>query len=140
MKTLITFSFLFLFVLNCVAQIDEQKLLYLQKTEKYRKMKNTGRILTITGGALFIAGIVTLANSSTTTYTNSYGQTTTNTSANYGKGLAAYLLGTAGVGAGVPLWIVGGHAQRKYQRKLDAMTLSINSTGRERRLGLVYRF
>ena len=49
------------------------------KVEKYRKMKNVGTVLTITGSSFFIAGIVTLANSNIVTTDDGYGNTKTST-------------------------------------------------------------
>src|SRR3954462_4180770 len=104
---------------QCVVQFDQDKALYLAKYEKYRKMKSTGRTLTLGGSVLMIAGIATIANSTYTTTYNSYGNPQTTSSGNPGAGLAAYLIGAAGLGAGIPLWIVGGVSKGKYERKLQ---------------------
>jgi hypothetical protein len=135
MKALFLLLFILSMTIHAHAQIDKDRLFYLQKVEKYRRMKNTGTILTVTGGILFVVGLVTLSNVETTS--NGYGQTST-TSGNPAGGAVAFVVGSAGLGAGIPLWIVGSHARDKWQRKLDGVTvgLKINPQG----AGLTVRF
>ncbi|HEY0771299.1 MAG TPA: hypothetical protein VGD31_13295, partial [Sphingobacteriaceae bacterium] len=135
-KTLTIVLVLVSFAFTCTAQIDEEKALYIQKAEKYRRMKNTGQILAIGGTVMMVTGIVMLSNVETTT--NSYGQTTT--TGNVGGGVALYLLGGCAVGAGVPLWIVGGINQGRYERKLQTVSVSLNVSPRSTGIGLRYRF
>jgi hypothetical protein len=140
MKTLSILAALVFFSLSCGAQIDEDKALYMRKAEKYRKMKNTGQLLTFGGSAMMVIGLVMISNATSTTTYNSYGQTTTS-SGNVGGGLALYLLGGCSVGAGVPLWIVGGINKGRYERKLQqTMTVGINAAPQNRGLVLRYRF
>ena len=127
-----------LFSITCGAQINEEKALYMQKFEKYRRMKNTGQLLTFGGSAMMVIGIVMISNAAEPTY-NSYGQTTSSGS-NVGGGLAMYLLGGCAVGAGVPLWIVGGINKGRYERKLNQVSLTFNSAPQNRGLGIRYRF
>jgi hypothetical protein len=136
MKTLTILAVLVLFSLSTQAQFSEDKALYLQKVEKYRRMKNTGQALTIGGSAAMILGIVMLSNVETTYHSN--GQTTT--SGNVGGGVALYLLGGCAVGAGVPLWIVGGISKGKYERKLQSVTVRLNTTPQSAGLSFRYRF
>lgn len=136
MKILVVALILSAFAFNSFAQIDEEKALYIQKAEKYRRMKNTGQILAIGGTVMMVAGIVTLSNVETTT--NGYGQTTT--TGNVGSGIAMYLLGGCAVGAGVPLWIVGGINKGKYERKLQSVSVSLRVTPRSNGIGIRYRF
>lgn len=139
MKHFFFVMFLLFISAQAFAQIDPEKALYLQKIEKYHRMKRTGKTLTFLGSALSIAGLITLFNSTTTTtYNGSYYQTTTD--GNPGAGLAAYLVGSACVGAGVPLWIVGGVNEGRYQRKFDALTVGANVSPRQAGLTLRYRF
>lgn len=122
------------------AQHNDEKLFYLQKAEKYRRMKSTGTVLTTTGTIAAIVGIVMMANSTYTTTTNSYGQpVTTSTDGNAAGGALTFLAGSAALGAGVPLWIVGAHAQKKYQRKLDGLALRMNVNQQSAGLTLAWR-
>lgn len=139
MKSLTLLTALLVFSLSCGAQIDEEKALYMQKFEKYRRMKNTGTALTFGGSAMMVIGIVMISNAAESSYTNSYGQTTT-TGDNVGGGLAMYLLGGCAVGAGVPLWIVGGINKGRYERKLKTVSLTLNSSPQNRGMGIRYRF
>lgn len=140
MKTLTLLLLLVFSATHLPAQQNDEKLFNLMKAEKYRRMKNTGAVLTVAGTILSIVGIVTISNSSYTTTTNGYGQTTsTATSGNPAGGALAFLAGSAAVGAGVPLWIVGAHAEKKYQRKLDGLAFRLNLNRRTAGVALVYR-
>src|SRR5258706_14897128 len=118
----------------------DNKLFYAGKVEKYRKMKGTGATLTVVGGILLVVGIATLVNATSNSYTNSYGTTSTSTSNNAATGAVAYLLGLGGLGAGIPLWIVGAHQQRKYSKRLEAFTLRFNMNPQGKGLTLACRF
>ena len=121
------------------SQRDPEKQLYFEKAEKYRRMKNTGTTLTVLGTTLSIIGIAVLLNSSeTTTYNGS--STHTTTTGNPGSGAAAYLIGTACVGAGIPLWIVGGINQGRYRRKYESVTVGASIVPQHPGLTLRYRF
>ena len=51
-----------------------------------------------------------------------------------------YYLGVASLGAGIPLWIVGGHSVRKYERKFESVSFGLNLTPQKAGLTLTYRF
>jgi hypothetical protein len=134
MKTTLLVIFLFSFTAHCYAQVDPQKMLYLQKAEKYRKMKNTGTVLTVAGGILFVTGLVTLVNASTN---NTSSQTTAGDVRN---GFYAYVGGAAALGSGIPLWIVGSYKQEKYEAKAQNLSVRINANPQNKGLTLIYRF
>jgi hypothetical protein len=140
MKTSILLCCLIFTAVKTFAQYDPEKMLYIKKAEKYRKMKNTGTLLTVGGVILTVVGVSTLINSTTTTTVNGSGQNQTTSSGNAVGGAIAYVLGVACVGSGVPLWIVGAHAQKKYLRKLEAVTIGVNLNERNKGLTLRYRF
>ena len=112
--------------------------LYALKAEKYRRMKNTGAALTITGGVVAIVGIVALSNYTETTTTYGGGPPQYTSSGNPAAGAFAFIFGSAAVGVGVPLWIVGSHSQRKYRNKLEGVSFAINP--QTHGLTLRYRF
>ncbi len=56
------------------------------------------------------------------------------------NGLLVYLLGVGSLGAGIPLWIVGGHQQRKYERRFESVSVGFNLTPQNTGLTLRYRF
>jgi hypothetical protein len=116
----------------------QEKQLYFEKAEKYRRMKNTGTTLTVLGTALSIIGIAVILNSTETTTYN--GSTQTTSSGNAESGAAAYLIGTACVGAGIPLWIVGGISHGRYERKYQSVTVGASITSQQPGIGLRYRF
>jgi len=116
MKFFVVVTFALSLAIQAKAQ-EHDKLFYLKKSEKYRKMRNTGAILTVIGSGLMIGGVVTMANAPEN---NSYynGQNTPSKEAV--NGLLMYLGGAAAVGAGVPLWIVGGINHGRYERKFQS--------------------
>jgi hypothetical protein len=136
------FVFIFILFMSCQAfsQLKDEKMLYVEKLEKYSRMKKTGKTLVLFGSVLSVAGIIILANSSTTTTYNGGYSSNTTTEGNPGAGLAAYLGGSICVGVGVPLWIVGGINKGKYERKLDGLTVGARVTPGGGGLSLRYRF
>lgn len=139
MKIAVLIGFILCLSAQCYAQIDRQKLLYLQKSEKYRKMKNTGRALTVVGGAVWIYGIVTLVKSANAQYNNG-GTPTSSSNKDAQNGSLAYLAGTAGLGAGIPLWIIGANNQKKYENKLQNLSIRFDVNPQNKGLTLTYRF
>jgi hypothetical protein len=137
-KRLLALVFIFSLVSHAYAQLDSEKLFYLQKAEKYRRMKNTGATLTVVGAAAFIYGVVVASNSSTT-YTYQNGNTYTHTEGNPGMAAACILLGSGGLGAGIPLWIVGNHAEDKYKKKLAGVALNLKFYENNAGLGVSWR-
>ena len=124
---------------SSVDKVNRDKLLFAGKAEKYRKRKNTGATLTVLGGVLFIVGVATLSNSSYNSTSNGY-NTTTSTTGNPDAGALALLFGMGGLGAGIPLWIVGAHQQRKYNAKLENLSFRFNLNPQGKGLALCYRF
>lgn len=126
MKTLTLIIVLLFAAIQAFAQQDYDKLLYLKKAEKYRRMKSTGTTLTIGGTVLSVVGMAVLLNSTSTTTYNVGGPSQTTNTGNAAGGAIAYVLGSACVGAGVPLWIVGGINHGKYNRKLENLSTQLN--------------
>jgi hypothetical protein len=108
------------------------KLDYVAKVEKYRKMRGAGAALTVVGSILSIAGTVTAVN-------NMYIFDESQNSA-YVAGTVCALAGYGMLGAGIPLWIVGGVQHKKYSTKLQELSVKINSAGPAPGLTLRYRF
>ncbi|MEO7991746.1 MAG: hypothetical protein ABI663_19490 [Chryseolinea sp.] len=136
MKILIPLFVILFLTFQCYGQVDPQKLKYLQKTEKYRRMKNTGRAITVIGGVLLVTGIVTITNS-IKAYNNG---SPTYSAGDTQKGFLEYLGGLAGLGAGIPLWAVGGHNQKKYEQKLQDLSVRFNASPQNRGFTITYRF
>jgi len=140
MKKLLALVFLIFLVIPLYSQFNPEKALYAAKVEKYKRMKTTGALLTVGGTVLFIVGATTLSNApTTTTYYNGQPQTTY-TGGNAGAGAVALLLGMGGIGAGIPLWIVGGKSHRKYIQKLEMTGININLQQQSTGIGLRYHF
>ncbi len=140
MKTLLLTLFLSFTVLHSYAQIESDKLLYLEKAEKYRRMKTTGKVLTLGGSAMAVIGLVTLISSTTTTTNNGSGPTQTSSTGNPEAGAMTYLLGNVAAGVGVPLWIVGGINEGRYNRKAGAISVRLQASPQDMGMKLLYRF
>ena len=133
MKLLLLLFFFLFTVISSFAQHDPDKLFYFAKAEKYRRMKNTGTVLTVAGSVLTVVGIVTLVNNA-----DPYG--TTSNEDDILAGAAAYLIGLGSLGAGIPLWIVGAHNERKYNRKLEDISVKFLVAPQRSGLTFTYRF
>jgi len=112
---------------------NQEKIDYFGKVEKYRRMKNSGIALTVVGSVLLAAGTITVLNA--TVEEMFYVE-----SKSADIGVACMLAGQIGLGAGIPLWIVGANNQRKYSMKVQELTVKINATPQSHGLTLTYRF
>lgn len=109
------------------------KLDYVQKVEKYRKMRGAGAVLTVVGSICAIAGVATMMNSiDESLYTTD--------DSDWVKGTGLALVGYGSLGAGIPLWIVGGVQHKKYNTKLQELSVKINTSPQHQGLTLTYRF
>ena len=140
MKSICTLLLFILIGTSVVAQDQsDETAFYQRKAEKFRKMKNAGTFLTVTGGILLVAGYSAVANSSTNSYySGGYYQTTT--TGNPVGGAVAVLFGHAALGAGIPLWIIGKNNHRKYMEKASGFSLRLNHNRSRTGLTLTYRF
>lgn len=147
MKPVAIFCLLLFISVSALAQIqpqqqfDEKRLFYIKKTEKYRKLRNTGMFLTVAGGVfigLAISSISKAAAANNSASSGYYG--TSNAGSSYETAAVFELLFAEGsLGAGIPLWIVGGHSMKKYQRKLG-MEFKTNYGQRQAGIAFTYRF
>jgi len=107
------------------------KIDYLKKVETYRKMRNGGIVLTLVGSVLAVAGTVKMSNLKSE---GKYPDETTFT-----NGSVCIITGYMCLGAGLPLWIVGGISHKKYS-KLRDLSINLNATPQSQGLTLTYRF
>ncbi len=110
-----------------------EKIDYLEKVEKYRKMRGTGATLTVIGSILAVVGTSTMVN-------NMDLFTDEDNSSKYVTGMFCALAGYGMLGAGVPLWIVGGVQHKKYSAKAQELSVKINATPQSQGLTLSFRF
>ncbi len=139
MKFIPLFCILFLLSVQTIAQRDPDRLFYALKVEKFRKMKTTGATLTVTGAILVVVGISMIVNSTSSSSHNS-STGTYNLTTNQETGALVYLLGVGSLGAGIPLWIVGGHQQHKYEGKFEKLSVGLNFSPQKTGLTLAYHF
>jgi hypothetical protein len=136
MKALTLIAITCLITLHTFGQIDSDKMLYLQKSEKYKRMRNTGVTLAVGGTVMMVAGLVTIVNNADA-YNQSMGQ---NNADDVGRGALMYFGGAIAIGVGTPLWIVGGINHARYNRKLQSVSSRLTIYPRNRGIGLIYRF
>jgi hypothetical protein len=137
MKTIVCILVILGLSIPSLAQFDQDKALALQKIEKYTRMKNTGIGLTVAGSVLTIAGAVILSN--VTWVEDSYGNYTS-TDGNAVGGAVCILGGIGGLGAGIPLAIIGSKSKKKYEAKLQSISLRIKANPQNTGIALTYRF
>ena len=119
---------------NMTQNSQSLKLDYVGKIEKYRKMRGAGAALTVVGSILSVAGTVTAMNNMGDMFVDDG-----NDSA-LAAGTVCALAGYGMLGAGIPLWIVGGVQHKKYSTKLQELSVKINATPRSQGLTLSFRF
>lgn len=140
MKTIVCILLVVILGIPTIAQINQDKALYEQKVIKYTKMKKTGTALAVLGGILFTTGTIVMLNSSVTTIEDGYGHTETYTEGAPYFGAAVFVLGMGGLGAGIPLAIVGSKSKRKYEARVEALSFRIQANPKYSGLTLAYRF
>jgi hypothetical protein len=106
-------------------------------TPRGLRMRNTGRALTICGGALAIGGIIMMNSADELYYTTTSGPSGTIEEGDP-KGALGVLMTVAGVGMAVPGIIFWSKGQKKYNRYLEQQSVSLNSTASG--LSLCYSF
>ena len=125
---------LFAISFNSMAQIDNQKMQYLKKVEKFRKMRNIGFAMIVVGAGMGITGISRLTKA--TYYTNSSGQTTSSD-----PGAAFLWIGGAPLfGGGMPLTLIGHKKMKQYERKLVGTGATVNFQISPYQQGLVFTY
>ena len=106
---------------------------YIKKVEKYRRMKIAGITLTALGSVLFVAGTITIYNSSAEDLFYTESKSTD-------AGVACFFAGNIALAGGIPLWIVGANNQNKYSKLAQQVIVKINATPRSQGLTFTYRF
>lgn len=101
------------------------------------RMRNTGRALTIGGGALALGGIILMNNADELYYSTTSTQQGTVEEGDP-KGALGVLMTITGVGAMVPGIIFWSKGQKKYNRYLEQQRVSLNAGARG--LSLRYSF
>ena len=126
MKRIIVIFLLIVFALPCVVKGQEEKrFLYERKIISFAKMKQTGIGLTFGGALLSIGGIAVMANSNLGTgYIDSYGNS--RETERWMLGYLALCLGVPTTAGGIVFWSIGGSKMKKYQEKLNSVSLNLN--------------
>jgi hypothetical protein len=106
---------------------------YAKKVEKNRRMKIAGTTLTVLGSVLFVAGTITILNSTAEDLFYTESKSTD-------AGVACFFAGNIALAGGIPLWIIGANNQKKYSKLAQQVNVKINATPRSQGLTLTYRF
>jgi hypothetical protein len=134
----ITVLALMTFSLSTIAQVNNEKVNYQLKVDKYKRMKTGGIIMIVAGCVSTAVGISQLSNAKTTYYSNVNGVSQGDPNAATGA-----LFTTAGLGllgGGITLAVIGSKKSNYYQRKMDAIALHINVNPQQQGLVLSYKF
>lgn len=136
MKKTLLLLILFFFISEAqvFAQLDERKVFYLKKIETYKRMRNTGFIMTGIGLLGTIGGIVIINDESNKSQYGYYDEQRLQT------GVICFLLGIPLTAGGTVLGLIGTHKVIKYNQKLDNLSLNINYGAYQRGLTLRYKF
>lgn len=129
MKLPIAFLLTVLVAVSSQAQYRNDSTEYVVKIQKYRDMRTVGTLMAVAGTGLFIAGLVIMEEN-----------LWWGSDQEFRNGSAVFLHGCAGLGAGIPLWIVGAHLHRKYSEKLKTLSLNFSAGASYRGLTIRYRF
>jgi hypothetical protein len=133
-KFITLLSFLLLIALQSFGQLDSEKYLYFRKIQTYRKMKNTGAMLTLLGVTAIVVGDVIANNQPPYTGPGKAPSNIFNES-NLWKGG-----GIVSLGVGIPLLIIGGANQIRYEKKLDNLLIRVNASQTITGITVTYRF
>jgi hypothetical protein len=109
------------------------------KCAKFKKMKKAGIVLLIVGGSLFVAGTAAIVVGAARYYDNDLNdpfETNDGTGLLIGGSLGM-VFGLAGVGAGIPLMIIGGKKSKQY---CHSSSSSLYLAPGKKGIGLQYRF
>jgi hypothetical protein len=106
---------------------------YVKKVEKYRRMKIAGTTLTVLGSVLFVAGTITILNSTAEDLFYTESKSTD-------AGVACFFAGNIALAGGIPLWIIGANNQKKYSKLAQQLNVKISAAPRQPTLTLTYRF
>ena len=126
------------FAFKSIAQDNNQKSVYIQKMEKFQRMKTGGTVMIAAGAVLAIVGISNIS-SAEYHYDPYTGQRVTNDPKAV-SGAFMFLGGFTLLGGGIPLAIVGSKQKNKYERKIQALTLNLNVGPQRQGLTLAYKF
>jgi hypothetical protein len=94
---------------------EKQKLDYLNEIENCRKMKSAGATLTVVGAVFMIVGGSIMSGVM---------------DGGWQPGIVISVVGIGGFCSGIPLMAVGARNEKKYNEKLQGLTVRINSTPR----------
>ena len=115
---------------NALGQMDPQKLQYLKKVEKYRRVRNLGLVMVIAGTTMGVVGFTRIINSNSANPVSD-------------KDVYLWVAGAPFFSAGIPLSIIGHNNMRKYEKRLQTnrgVSFNLMVNPRQQGLILTYRF
>ena len=146
MKKIIIIILLGMFIFPYFLQaqvLDTKKSLYQNKVISFTKMKRTGVGITIGGTILTAVGIglmVDAVNKSNNYGTTNYYSTDSNDRVDEALiGYVGFFVGVAATGTGIALWAIGGSRAKNYQKKMNLVSLNLNSANHQI-FSLAYHF
>jgi len=131
---LIVMSAAFVLNISLSAQMDQKKYLYEGKIEKFRKMRNKGIALTVSGIGLSAIGTGLLISS------QSDHNTEDDASLKFLYGVCAAEIGVDMIIGGIIFSAVGARKIKQYKKKLNNLSMGIIYTPEKLGISLTYRF
>jgi hypothetical protein len=137
MKIFIFHAFIFFFVFQSSAQQIDEKF-YKHRVEKFKRIKNYGVGLTALGGVALLVGLAMTASDENDgqTFNSGYNQQSDDVKAGEVITVGSFFL----LAPGIPLWIIGGKGESKYNQKQKAVSVRANMDFQQRGVALSYRF
>jgi TRAP-type uncharacterized transport system fused permease subunit len=115
------------------AQFNQQQQSYVLKIGRYNKMKRAGALMIVAGVAAGVVGVSTMSSGAAS---NNNGQANS-------KFLTGFVLTVSSfplLGMGIPFTIVGASGSKKYQRKLEGLSVHFNMAPQNQGIGISYKF
>lgn len=115
---------------------EQDELSYYKKAEKYRRIKTAGAVLAITGTTMMVISVAI----STVSYDDSSNGINEKDRMSETVEAITFLGGAACLATGIPLWIVGGVNEARYERKAKKSSVNLGLNPERPGLILSYRF
>gem|GEM_PF-2461858 len=135
MNKFIFFTAIVAFLINIpsVAQVDQRKYIYEGKIEKFRKIRNHGTVLTISGLGLAAVGTGLLISIQSD-------HNEDDNSLKFWYGICAAELGADMIIGGIILSMVGSHKIKQYRKKINNLSMGLIYTPERLGLSITYNF
>lgn len=137
-KKLLFGAVLFVTTFNALAQFNPETANYRLQLDKNNRKKATGIVMIVAGTISAVVGVSQLSTATTTYYSNVNG--VSQGDPKVATGTLFTIAGLGLLGGGIPLTIISSRRAKKFQQKLDEVSLHLNLQPQQQGLTLCYRF